>query len=73
MDNDNPITDRIELIAAHLRLIADLMLAGKDLKDVDLAAFALVMENLAAQLERATREKASAHLGETGMDRERQP
>lgn len=73
MDNNYPITDRIELLAAHLRLITDLMVAGKDLKDVELAAFALVMEDLAAQLERAAREKTSALLGETGMDKESQP
>jgi len=73
MNNKYPITDRIELIAAHLRLIADLMVVGKDLNDVDLAAFALVMEDLAAQLEQATCEWANAVLSENGMDKESQP
>ena len=73
MDNNYPITDRIDLIAAHLRLIADLMLTGADLKEVNLAAFARVMEELAAQLERATIETARLLSSETGTDRESQP
>lgn len=73
MDNNHPITDRVELLAAHLQLIADLMVAGKDLKDIDLAAFARVMEDIAAQLERAARKQARALLDETGMEKESQP
>ncbi len=73
MDNNYPIMDRIELVAAHLRLIADLMLTGADLKEVNLAAFALVMEDLTTQLERATKEAARLLLSETGTDRESQP
>jgi hypothetical protein len=73
MDNHYPITDRIELIAAHHRLIADLLLNRTDLKEVDCEAFALVMEDLASRLEQAVRDKASAILGMNGMDRERQP
>jgi len=73
MDNNYPITDRIERVSVYLRLIADLMLAGKDLRDVDLAKFAFVMEDLAAQLERALRERAKELLETTGTDRESQP
>lgn len=73
MDNNYPIMDRIEPVAAHLRFIADLMLTGADLKEVNLAAFALVMEDLTAQLERATKETARLLLSETGTDRESQP
>ena len=73
MENNGPITDRIDLIAAHLRLIADLLLVAADQKEVNLPAFALVMEDLAARLERATEETARLLLSETGTDRERQP
>ncbi|HEY0720918.1 MAG TPA: hypothetical protein VGE50_06655 [Gammaproteobacteria bacterium] len=73
MDNNYTIRDRIELVAAHLRLIADLLLAAADPKEVNLAAFALVMEDLAARLERAAEETAPSLLSETGTDRERQP
>lgn len=73
MDNNYPITDQIELVAAHLRLIADLMLTGADLKEVDLPAFALVMEDLAVRLEEAIQEKMKEIIGEQGMDRESQP
>jgi hypothetical protein len=73
MDNHYPIMDRIELVAAHLRLIADLLLTTADLKEVNLPAFALVVEDLTARLERATEETARLLLSETGTDRERQP
>ncbi len=73
MDTKTPITDQIELVAAYLRFVADLMITGADLKEVNLAAFALVMEDLAARLERATEETARAVLSATGNDRESQP
>jgi hypothetical protein len=73
MDNHYPITERIEQVAAHLQLIADLLLGGNDLNDVDRANFAFVMQRLATQLEEAVREKASTILGMNGTDRERQP
>lgn len=44
----------IDKVSSHVRLIADLMLAGPDLQDVDRGAFAQVLHDLAARLERAT-------------------
>ncbi len=73
MENNGTITDRIELVASHLQLIADLLLGSNDLNDVDRANFAFVMQHLATQLEMALREKAGTTPGMNGMERESQP
>jgi hypothetical protein len=43
----------IDQVSGHVRLIADLMLAGPDLHDVDRGAFAQVLHDLAVRLDRA--------------------
>ena len=48
------VTTDLGLIAGHVRLLADLMLAGPDLHDVDRGAFAQVLHDLAVRLERAS-------------------
>ncbi len=53
MEKYDVATD-LGLIAGHVRLLADLMLAGPDLHDVDRGAFAQVLHDLAVRLERAT-------------------
>ncbi|MCK9530810.1 MAG: hypothetical protein M0R77_09655 [Gammaproteobacteria bacterium] len=60
MERHHEITDRLDLIAGHMRLIADLMLAGPDLQDVDRGAFAQVLHDLAVRLEAATEELQNA-------------
>ena len=52
MDTHDAATD-IGLVAGHVRLLADLMLTGPDLQDVDRGAFAQVLNELAVRLERA--------------------
>lgn len=47
-------TTGIDQVSGDVRLIADLMLAGPDLHDVDRGAFAQVLHDLADRLERAT-------------------
>jgi hypothetical protein len=46
-------TAEIDRVSGHVRLIADLMLAGTDLHDVDRGAFAQVLHDLAVRLDRA--------------------
>ncbi len=60
MERHHAITDRLDLIAGHMRLLADLMLAGPDLQDVDRGAFAQVLHDLAVRLETATEELQNA-------------
>lgn len=51
MEMQRPITDQLGLIAGQVRLLADLMLAGPDLQEVESGAFALVLQDLAVRLE----------------------
>jgi hypothetical protein len=53
MENEHNATDQLALVAGHVRLLADLMLAGPDLQEVDRGAFAQVLHDLAVRLERA--------------------
>lgn len=53
MEQQEQIADRIESAAAHVRLLADLMLAGPALQEVDRGAFARVLHDLAVKLEQA--------------------
>ncbi len=54
MEKFSEATAEIDRSSGHVRFIADLMLAGPDLHDVDHGAFAQVLHDLAVRLERAT-------------------
>lgn len=59
MDKNDAVTD-LGFIAAHVRPLADLTLAGPDLQDVDRDASAHVLHDLAVRLERRTGELRNA-------------
>ncbi len=59
METHYTAMERVRLVAGHVRLLADLMLPGGDLADVDRAAFAQVLSELAHQLEVAAYGQAS--------------
>ena len=67
--------EELRLAASHVRLLADLMLLGADLQDVDRAAFAHVLQDLAARLDRglARIDAGSGSAGGTGTDTEGRP
>ena len=52
MDSQYPITDQLNLIAAQARLLADLTVERDNLQGVATDALALVIQDLAARLER---------------------
>lgn len=52
MDTQEPIAERIDAAAATLRLLADLLLAGPSLAEIDRGALARVLHDLAQRLER---------------------
>ena len=54
MEKFSQAMTEIDQVSGHVRLIADLMLAGPDLHDVDRDALARVLHDLAARLRRAT-------------------
>ena len=54
MEKFSQAMTEIDQFSGHVRLIADLMLAGPDLHDVDRGAFAQVLHDLAVRLDRAT-------------------
>lgn len=58
MDKQERAADRVELAAAHVRLLADLLSAGRGLQEVDRGALARVLQDLAEQLELAVQESA---------------
>ena len=56
MPRQHPVTDQLRVIAGHVQLLADLMLAGPDLQDVDRGAFAQVLQDLASRLDQVLAE-----------------
>ncbi len=59
MDKYDAVTD-LGVIAGHVRPLADLMLAGPDLQDVDRDAFALVLHDPAGRHKRIAGEMQNA-------------
>jgi hypothetical protein len=55
MEQHYPIVDQINLIAAQLRLLADLTLERDNLQGIDPDAMALVLQDLAARLAQIAR------------------
>jgi hypothetical protein len=53
VEKQQQIADRVESAAAHARLLADLMLSGPSLQEMDRGALARVLHDLAVKLERA--------------------
>ncbi len=53
MELDHSVADSIQHVASHLRVLADLMLPGADLREVDQPALAQVLDDLARRLDRA--------------------
>ena len=68
MEKFSEATAEIDQVSGHVRLIADLMLAGPDLHDVDRGAFAQVLHDLAVRLERAA--EALEDLGRSPLTAE---
>jgi hypothetical protein len=72
MEKHCAAADQLSLITGHVRLLADLMLAGPDLQDVDRGAFAQVLQDLALRLERITGEMQNPGIGPR-VEKEAQP
>ncbi len=53
MELDHSVADSIQHVASHLRVLADLMLPGADLREVDQPALAQVLDDLARRLDKA--------------------
>lgn len=70
MEKQERIADQIESAAAHVRLLADLMLAGRGLQDVDRGALARVLHDLAEKLERALLESGCRNRSREGTGAE---
>ncbi len=61
MDHRYTVTDRLEAIAGHVQLLAELMQTGPDLHDEDHGAFAQVLHELTVRLQEVTEEVRKAH------------
>ncbi|WP_428634687.1 hypothetical protein [Sedimenticola sp.] len=63
MEIDYPAVDQLNLLAAQVRLLADLTLEKDNLQGVDPDALALVLQDIAARLERIakSRENSASH------------
>ncbi len=70
MDKHHPHHDRLSLIAAQIRLLADLTLTARNLEEVQGDALALVLQDLAVRLERVAEQ--SEHCGQCPMRRHRE-
>lgn len=68
MEQSEQTRENLRLAASHIRVLADLLLPSTDLQDVDRAAFAHVLQDLAARLERNLDEPQNG--GRNPVDRE---
>ena len=64
MEMHYPTVDQLNLIAAQLRLLADLTLEKSNLQGVAPDALALVLEDLAARLERIVQASEDSPLAD---------
>lgn len=56
MEKQQELTDRIESAAAHTRLLADFVLTGPALQEIDRGALGRVLHDLADRLKQAAQD-----------------